>query len=198
MITIKPCCFRRQLLELRDAIKDGGTAQLQGYGDVSITEVLPALLTRYTETELMIVAPSMPDQATEVITRWMRQQWPHANGKDKLDTIARLTVVADLSSVKSPMMSEWMKDNPFGDRLTLVNRQQEDTAILLPDIAITGPLNMRYGLNFVCTVTTIPEQVRDLWEQYLSEGKEKPAQQNAEPVKRPSRKRRSSAGKSKR
>ncbi len=50
MITIKPCCFRRQLLELRDAIKDGGTAQLQGYGDVSITEVLPALLTRYTET----------------------------------------------------------------------------------------------------------------------------------------------------
>lgn len=198
MIIIKPCCFRRQLLELRDAIKDGGTEQFQGYGDVSLTEMLPALLTRYTETELMIVAPSIPDQATEVINRWMRQQWPHANGKDKLDTIARLTIVADLSPVKSPMMSEWAKENPFGDRLLLVNRSQADTAILLPDIAITGPLNLRYGQNFVCTVTTVAEQVRNLWEQYLSENKEKPTQQHVEPVKRPSRKRKSSFGKSKR
>ena len=198
MIIIKPCCFRRQLLELRDAIKDGGTEQFQGYGDVSLTEMLPALLTRYTETELMIVAPSIPDQATEVINRWMRQQWPHANGKDKLDTIARLTIVADLSPVKSPMMSEWAKENPFGDRLLLVNRSQADTAILLPDIAITGPLNLRYGQNFVCTVTTVAEQVRNLWEQYLSENKEKPTQQHVEPVKCPSRKRKSSFGKSKR
>lgn len=146
----------------------------------------------------MIVAPSMPDQATEVINRWMRQQWPHANGKDKLDTIAHLTIVADLSPVKSPIMSEWMKDNPFAGRLTLINRQQADTAILLPDIAITGPLNLRYGQNFVCTVTTVKEQVRNLWKQYLSESKEEPTQQNVEPVKRPSRKRKSSFGKSKR
>lgn len=198
MRTIEPCCARRQLIELRDSIKDGGTTQFQGYGDMSLTELLPCLLTRYTETELMIVAPSMPDQATEVINRWMRQQWPHANGKDKLDTIARLTIVADLSPMKSPIMSEWMKDNPFAGRLTLVNRQQADTAILLPDIAITGPLNLRYGQNFVCTVTTVKEQVRNLWKQYLSESKEKPTQQHVEPVKRPSRKRKSSFGKSKR
>lgn len=199
MHILEPCCIRRQLLNLRDSIENGGRTQFQGYGDLSITELLPALLARYTETELMIVAPSIPDQATEVINRWMRQQWPHANGKDKLDTIARLTIVADLSPVKSPMMSEWAKENPFGDRLLLVNRSQADTAILLPDIAITGPLNLRYGQNFVCTVTTVPEEVRKLWEQYLSESKKKPTQQDVEPVKRPARKRRfSSAVRSKR
>ena len=172
MRTIEPCCARRQLIELRDSIKDGGTTQFQGYGDMSLTELLPCLLTRYTETELLIAAPAIPDQAAEVINRWMRQQWPHANGKDKLDTIARLTIVADLSQEKSPLVSEWMKDNPFAGRLTLVNRQQADTAILLPDIAITGPLNMRYGQNFVCTVTTVAEKVRELWMRLLKATKE--------------------------
>ena len=146
----------------------------------------------------MIVAPTMPDQATEVITRWMRQQWPHANGVDKLNVVRQLTIIADLSPAKSPVMSDWLKDNPFAGRLVLVDRPQDDTAILLPDIAITGPLNLRYGQNFVCTVTTVPEEVRKLWEQYMSESKKKPTQQNVEPVKRPARKRKSSFGKSKR
>lgn len=199
MHILEPCCIRRQLLNLRDSIENGGRTQFQGYGDLSITELLPALLARYTETEMMIVAPTMPDQATEVITRWMRQQWPHANGIDKLNVVRQLTIITDLSPAKSPVMSDWVKDNPFTGRLVLVDRPQADTAILLPDIAITGPLNLRYGQNFVCTVTTVPEEVRNLWEQYMSESKKKPTQQDVEPVKRPARKRKfSSAVRSKR
>ena len=113
MHILEPCCIRRQLLNLRDSIENGGRTQFQGYGDLSITELLPALLARYTETELMIVAPTMPDQATEVITRWMRQQWPHANGVDKLNVVRQLTIITDLSPAKSPVMSDWLKDNPF-------------------------------------------------------------------------------------
>lgn len=166
MRIINPCCAPRQLLELRDSIKDGGKTQFQGFGDLSLTELLPALLTRYTETEMLIAAPALPDQAAEIIDRWMRQQWPHKNGKDKLDTISRMTIIADLSPEQSPMVSEWLKENPFGDRLTLVDKAQDDTALLLPDIAITGPLNLRYGQNFTCDVTTVQEEVDALWKQY--------------------------------
>lgn len=198
MYLIQPCCTKKDLRMLRDAISKGGTAQFQGYGDMSLTELLPALLTRYSETEMMIVVPSLPDQAAEVIAMWMRQQWAMRTGTGKLDVIKRLTIMADLSEVKSPVASQWLKDNPWGDRLTLVDKAQDDTAMLLPDIAITGPLNLRYGRNFVCDVTTIPEQVRNLWERYIAAAKEKPARQEAKPVRKSAKKRKpSSAGRSK-
>lgn len=190
MRTIEPCCAQKQFVALRDVIGQNGTAQFQGYGDMSLTEMLPALLTRYSETEMMIVAPSLPDQAAEAVERWMKRQWARMNGRGKMNVISHLTIIADLSEEKSPRGSEWVKANPFGERLTLVNEAQKDTVILLPDIAITGPINLRYGHNFVCTVTTTPEQVSNLWERYLTI-KEEPAQQEAKPVGRKAKKKRS-------
>ena len=198
MRIIEPCCAPKQLCMLRDAIGQNGTTQFQGFGDMSLTELLPALLTRYSETEMMIVAPAVPDQAAEIIGMWIKKQWARMDGKGKLDVISHLTIMADLSEEKSPVASQWLKENPWGDRLTLVDKTQDDTALLLPDIAITGPLNLRYGQNFVCDVTTIPEQVRSLWERYIAAAKEKPAQQEAKPVRKSAKKRKpSSAGKSK-
>lgn len=167
MRTIEPCCANRQFMLLRDAIGTNGSTQFRGYGDMSLTELFPALLTRYTETEMMIVAPTMPDQATEIISRWMRMQWGRMDGNGKLNVIKKLNIVADLSPDKSPMMSEWVNENPFEGRLVLFNSKQEDTAILMPDIAITGPLNLRYGKIFICSVTTIKEQVKGFWRHYL-------------------------------
>lgn len=192
MRIIEPCCTPKQLCMLRNAIGCNGSTQFQGFGDMSLTELLPALLIRYSETEMMIVVPSLPDQAAEVIAKWMKQQWAMRTGTGKLDVIKRLTIMADLSAEKSPMASEWLKENPWGARLTLVDKAQDDTALLLPDIAITGPLNLRYGKNFVCTATTIPEQVRSLWERYIAMGREKPAQQEAKPVSRKVRKKKAS------
>ena len=34
------------MAELRKSIEKGGTAEFQGYGDMSLTELLPALLKR--------------------------------------------------------------------------------------------------------------------------------------------------------
>ena len=192
MRIIEPCCVRRQLLELRDAISKGGTKQFQGYGDMSLTELLPALLTRYSETEMMIVAPSIPDQAEEIICKWMKKQWAMRTGNGKLDVVRKLTIIADLSAAKSPMASEWLKENPFGERLTLIDYVQDDTAILLPDIAITGPLNLRYGNNFVCTATTVQELVDSLWDKYRAIDAT-PTEQEAEPEKRPARKRKTAS-----
>lgn len=163
MKLIEPCCAKRHLMQLRDALKNGGTAEIEGYGDLSLTELLPALLTRYSETELLIVAPTFPDQATEIIQTWMHKQWARADGVGNLDVIRHLTLVGDMRKKKSPMAWRWAKENPFGERLTLVNCQQADTIILLPDFAITGPVNMRYGEHFVATATSEPERVAELW-----------------------------------
>ena len=175
----------KQVMQMRDALGSGRKTQFQGFGDLSLTELLPALLTRYSETEMMIAAPTLPDQAAEIISRWMKRQWARRDGNGKLDCIARLTIIADLSEEHSPMASGWLKENPFGDRLTLIDKAQDDTAILLPDIAITGPLNLQYGRNFTCAVTTIQEEVGALWKQYNKlkrrQPKKRPAGTLAEP-----------------
>lgn len=166
MHIIEPCCAPRHLMKLRDAIGNNGAAEFQGYGDLSLTELLPALLTRYAETEMVIAAPSVPEQATEIIAVWMRKRWPRSDGKGKLDAIRHLTIIADLSEAKSPAASQWLRENPWGERLTLIDTVQEETAILLPDFAITGPVNMRYGNPFTATATTKPEEVKALWDRY--------------------------------
>ena len=167
---IEPCCASRQVMLLRDAIGKDGTKEFEGYGDLSLTELLPAILTRYTETEMVIVAQTLPEQATEVIGKWMRQQWSRRDGRGKLDVIRHLTIVTSLNRRKSPTAFQWMKENPFGERLTLVDRLQEDTVILLPDFAVTGPVNMRYGERFAATATADPERIAALWEQYKPAG----------------------------
>lgn len=168
MHIIEPCCAQKQLHSLRNAIGKNGSAEFKGYGDLSITELLPAVLARYDNVKMLITAPSVPDQAAEIIAKWMRVQWARMDGRGKVFSIRHLTIVADLSRRKSPVASGWLKDNPFGDRLTLVDREQEDTVILLPDFAVTGPVNMRYGHEFTATATTKAEDVADLWKKYGS------------------------------
>lgn len=164
MTIIEPCCCQKQLCHLRDTIASGGTKEIRGYGDMSLTELLPALLTRYAETRLLIMAPSLPDQAAEVISRWMRRQWGRADGRGKVDVISSLTLITDLDQEVSPIVSGWRKGCEFTERLTLVDKKQKGTVILLPDIAFIGPVNMRYGRDFTAVVTTEGNRVKELWE----------------------------------
>lgn len=166
MRIIEPCCATKQFMFLRDAIKNKAKIQFKGFGDLSLTELLPALLTRYSETTMMIVAPSIPDQAADIIYTWLSRTWARMDGNGRLNVLSKLTIIADLSEEASPTVNMWLTNNPFPDRLVLVNKAQDDTALLLPDIAITGPLNMRYDKEFVCDVTTIPEEVSDLLNVY--------------------------------
>lgn len=163
---IEPCCAGRHMLSVRDAIGTKGTMEIEGYGDLSLTELLPAILTRYAETELMIVAPTLPDQATEVIATWMRRTIARMDGNGRLNYIRRLTIVSDLSEASSPDASAWLKDNPYGERLTLHDMRQDATAILLPDFAIEGPVNMRYGKHFTAMAYGKREDVEGLWTKY--------------------------------
>jgi hypothetical protein len=163
---IEPCCAGRHMLSVRDAIGTKGTMEIEGYDDLSLTELLPAILTRYAETELMIVAPTLPDQATEVIATWMRRTIARMDGNGRLNYIRRLTIVSDLSEAASPDASAWLNENPYGERLVLHDMRQDATAILLPDFAIEGPVNMRYGKHFTATAYGKREDVDGLWTKY--------------------------------
>lgn len=166
MHIIQPCCAVKHVADLRRAIGQDGTARFEGYGDLSLTELLPALLTRYSSVDMVIAAPSVPAQAVDIIRKWMRCQIEKMDGSGKVDVIRRLTIVSDLSRKKSPEAAEWLRENPWEGRLELVSRRQADTVILLPDLAIEGPVNMRYGHYFTATATADAGRIAELWKRY--------------------------------
>ena len=166
MILIEPCCAPKQVPEMMNKIEDEGTVLWHGYGDLSMAELLPALLSRYCETKLMIVSPSVPDVAAEAITKTMRKKRARMDGTGNMDVIRHLTIVANLSEKRSPMASHWLKENHFPERLVLRDVQQNDTAIILPDIAFVGPMNLAYGGHFTAIATKNASTIDRLREMY--------------------------------
>lgn len=182
---IQPCCSQKHLSELRSILGKNGTAEFEGYGDLSLTELLPPLVNHYNGTALLIAATALPDQAADVIKACMGKYWALVDGSGKTPAITHLTIIADLSEGKSPKASQWLKENPWDGRLTLVDTAQEETAILLPDFAINGPVNMRYGNPFTATATTEPEKVKALWEKFAKQAEKPAAPEPAEAPEKP-------------
>ena len=149
MYLIEPCCSQKHLRQLRDGLGKDGTAFYHGYGDLSIVELLPPLLTHYSETDMMIVAPYLPDAVTEVISKWVKKQWARIDGSGNLNVISHLTLVSDFSERRSPMASEWVKDNPFGERMTV---------------------NLNYGGHFTALATKNARTIAALRSQYEKMG----------------------------
>lgn len=168
MHLIEPCCAPRHLLALRSKLGEKGTALWHGYGDLSLAELLPRMLTRYSNTEMIFLSPVLPDAAASVIRRLMKKQDLTADGKGKINVINHLTLITDLREQKSPIAYKWTKGNPFGERLTLKNVQQNDTAILLPDIAFVGNINFAYGGHFTALATKNAKIIADLRSLYES------------------------------
>ena len=167
MLLIEPCCTQKHLLSLRSKLGENGTSFFHGYGDLSMAEMLPAMLTRYCEAEMTLAVPTLPNGATETVMKIMRMQRMSADGKKKLDVIKHLTLVADLRKKKSPEANVWLTDNPFGDRLTIINTQQNDTAIILPDIAFFGNINLTYGNHFTAIATKHKKVIAEMKENLL-------------------------------
>lgn len=114
----------------------------------------------------MIVAPSVPNGAAKVLRQMMDKQW--SDGKGMVNAIGHLTLVADLRKSKSPAASLWLQENPFGGRLTLHDVQQNDTAIILPDIALYGSINLTYGGHFSGIATKRARTIESLRSMYGS------------------------------
>ena len=85
MLQIEPCCTQKHLLALRSKLGENGTAFWHGYGDLSLAELLPHILTRYSETEMLLAVPALPDAAAETVKNIMQKQWMRMDGKGKLN-----------------------------------------------------------------------------------------------------------------
>ena len=166
MMLIQPCCTNKLIPQLREKLGDDGTTFIHGYGDLGIAELMTPLLTPYTEVELMIVAPSVPDTAARVIERLMDQKLP-MKGRGQVTLIKQLTIVANLKKNSKYLSAGWVKENPWGERLQLKHCQQNDTAILLPDMAIIGPVNMAYNGHFTAVATRRRKTIEELRKTYL-------------------------------
>lgn len=162
MHLIEPCCSQKHLRQLRKSLGEDGTTFFHGYGDLSLVELLQPLLTSCSETDMMVAAPYLPDLVAETLLKWMKKLWTKMDCTGKVNVIAHLTLITDLSEKRSPLASTWLKENPFGERLTLKNVQQNDTCLILPDLALYGPINLQYGHHFTAMATKNAETIAAL------------------------------------
>lgn len=166
MMLIEPCCVQKLIPQLREKLDGGGTTFIHGRGDLSIAELLPELLLPHTEAELMIVAPGVPDIAARTIESLMDRRMPQP-GKGQVWLVKQLTLITNLKKNPKYISAGWLKENPFGERLQLKHCQQNDTAILLPDMAIVGPVNMAYNGHFTAIATRRKRTIEDLRATYM-------------------------------
>lgn len=168
MQAIEPCCTQKHWPQFRKSLGESGTGFFHGFGDLSLKELMPVIMTRYSEVEMIFVCPYLPDSAAATLQRWLHKTWARADGAGSINAIAGLTLVTDLRETKSPVASTWLTGNPFAGRLFLCNAQQNDTAIILPDLAIFGPVNLAYGGHFTAMVTKDAQIISDLRKNYMS------------------------------
>ena len=167
MHLIEPCCTQRHWPALRDKLKDNGTAMFHGYGDLALKELLPVILLPYCEADMLLVAPTLPDRTAETLLYWLRRELPRMDGKSKYHIVNTLTLITHLSEKKSPLASTWLTANPFPGRLTLRNVQQNDTALILPDLALYGAINLAYGGHFTAIATKNARLIETLRSTYF-------------------------------
>ena len=72
MFLIEPCCTQKHIPALRQKLGTDGTTFFHGYGDLSLAELLPVVLTRYSEADLTVVAPALPNAAAPMPSCWSR------------------------------------------------------------------------------------------------------------------------------
>ncbi|MBR6140456.1 MAG: hypothetical protein IKQ37_01655 [Bacteroidaceae bacterium] len=166
MFLIEPCCTQKHWPALRERIGEDGTIMFHGYGDLSLEELLPVVLTRYSEVDMMLVCPSLPNATAGLLLKWLERKWADGDGDSTHNIISRLAVLTDLRKKKSPTASAWLKNNPYPGRLILHDVQQNDTAILLPDLAVHGAFNLVPNGHFTAIASTNANFIANLKEVY--------------------------------
>lgn len=168
MTLIEPCCTQKHWPEILRKAGNGSTTPFHGYGDLSISELFPVLLARYVETDMTMVCPVLPGAAVQVLKKWMEKSRSSADGKERLNVIRSLKLITDLRPKKSGEAAKWLKENPWPGRLTLCDVQQNDTAILLPDFAVFGNVNLAHNGHFVALASTSKGFINSLQQTYAA------------------------------
>lgn len=191
MRTIEPCCTQKHWPQVLEDLKRRPTVMMNGYGDMTLCELLPVMLERYAECEVMVVVPTLPPQLREVLDRWARQTWG-----DGSRAVAQMWVITDARESKSPGAAEWSR----GAGVAMASCQQNDTAVVVrgrgsrgesqgsrgesresrgesresrvesqefgEDVMVTGAVNVRPSGMFTAVVTRDEKMIAETWAYY--------------------------------
>lgn len=150
---------------------------MNGYGDMTLCELLPVMLERYAECEVMVAVPTLPPQLREVLDRWTRQTWG-----DGSRAVARIWVITDARESKSPGAAEWSRDAG----VAMASCQQNDTTVVVrgrgsrvesqgsrgegrefgEDVMVMGAVNVRPSGMFTAVVTKDEKMIAEAWAYY--------------------------------
>ncbi len=166
MITIEPCCANKHWKQVLKELEMKKTVLVNGYGDMTLTELLPEVLQRYSEADVLMALPTVPEQMRTLVGRMLRRTWALAQGGN-VDVVRRLRLITDARASKSPGLVEWAQGQ---ERLRLANAQHNDTLIIVHNgnpqgecaLAIMGPVNMVPCGQWTAMVTRDPVLLAEL------------------------------------
>lgn len=151
--TIQPCCTQKHIPAVRRQLEKQTTVAFEGYGDLTLADLLPVLGDTCIGHDLTIVAPNIPRYLRSAILHSMTSTVVR-QGKNT-PRHPHLTIVTDTSEERSPDLRHLAESMP--DRITLCHAVQSDTMLLLPDELWFG--NIGRGARFVGVVTRDPNLI---------------------------------------
>jgi len=167
MVTIEPCCAHKHWKKVLKELELNGTVLMRGYGDMTLSELLPEVLAGYTEADVLMALPTAPEAARVLLRSMLHRTWGMQEGGN-VNNVARLRLLTDARASRSPGLVEWAQRQ---ERLELASAQQNDTIILVEDgrqqgadrLAIMGPVNVVPCGMWTAAATTGPIMVASLW-----------------------------------
>jgi len=137
-------------------LEERQTVVFEGYGDLTLNELLPVLGDIHIGQDITIITPNVPRYLLSGIQH-MLAATVVKKGKNTLRH-PHMTITTDTSEQHSPGLKE-LADR-VGDRITLNHQQLSDTMILLQGELWFG--NVGHGKHFHGIVTREPFLIREL------------------------------------
>lgn len=169
MITIEPCCAATKhwpkVLATLDELGEESVVGIRGYGDMTLMELLPAMVSSYSEADVLVAVPTLPSCLREKLDALLHLSWGNDSGS--VPAVARLRVITDARESRSPAAAEWIQD--AGSRVSLASCQMNDTVVIIRGsggggVMVFGAVNARPATEWVAMATKDKRLIEDFWQ----------------------------------
>lgn len=165
MKLIEPCCSQRHVPELLSLLEDSDPLFFQGFGDLSLSDLLSPLLSGISLSDVLLMCPTLPSPIHPFLRSWYLKRWSTGDSSDGTPPIASLTIVTDCRSSRSGDIRAW-RDSLIQDGLpcqsvALSHYVQNDTCLIVNDLLIYGNMNIVPRNPFSAIVTRSPHLVSE-------------------------------------
>ena len=183
MLTIEPCCTQKHWPKILHNLKDTSYVYFEGYGDMTLNELLPVVFDGFSDADVMLAVPVMPERLISTLRELTKRSWANPSGRGSVPLIKRFRIITDARSTKSPGVLDFcreLRSQCAGSGVASL--QQNDTIIIVRDaystIMIFGSVNSRPSCQWTAFVTNDQGHIADVWSvleaRYKAFGVERP------------------------